>query len=473
MIVVYGLCLLMVVLLVRTIMFRPNEEHFEKTEAVKLDEEKIIERFRTLLQHKTVSDLNPELMDMTVFKAFQESLVDLYPKIHETCERKLIDPAGILYKWEGKSSDKPVVLMSHYDVVPAEESQWDEPPFDAVIKEGYIWARGTLDTKCSLLSVMESVEHLIEEGYQPKNDIYMSFGGDEEINGASAMEIVKYLKANGIRPALVLDEGGVVLEGVFPGVNKPTALIGVGEKGYLDLELTFNSSGGHSSAPPSKSMTAEIGRLLVNVEQKKMKATITPPIKEMFNRLGRHSSFMYRMVFGNLWLFSPLLKLLFTKQGGQMNALIRTTSTTTKLGGSKAFNVMPPVGKVGINTRILNTETIDDVTNYLIGLTDYEVKAEDRGSREASPISPTDCDSFKILEKTIKDIWPESAVSPYLMIAGTDSRHFHEISNHVYRFAPMFITKEELDTIHSNNERIKIQTVLESVEFYIKLVRQL
>lgn len=473
MIVLYGLCLLIAVLIIRAIMFKPKEETFEQTDAVDIDNQAVIERFRTLLKHKTVSNLNPELMDMKVFKAFKDSLVELYPKIHETCERKFIGHTGILYKWTGKSSGKPVVLMSHYDVVPAEENQWDKPPFEAIMDDEYIWARGTLDTKCSLLSVMESVEHLINEGYTPENDIYMSFGGDEEVNGASAMEIVKYLKDQNIRPDLVLDEGGVVLEGVFPGVDKPTALIGVGEKGYLDLELTFNSPGGHSSAPPSKSMTAEMGKLLVNVEKKKMKATITAPIKEMFDRLGRHSSFTYRLIFGNLWLFSPLLKMLFTKQGGQMNALIRTTSTTTKLEGSKAFNVMPPVGKVGINSRILNTESIKDVTNYLTGLTEHDVKIEDRGSREASPVSPTDCESFKVLEKTIKDIWPESVVSPYLMIAGTDSRHFHEISDHVYRFAPMFITKEELNTIHSNNERIKIKSVLESVQFYIKLVRKL
>ncbi len=467
------LSLFIVFLLIRALLFQPKDMSSEQTPPEVLNEEQIIENFRNLLRHKTVSHIDKNQMDMAEFTAFQESLVSLYPEVHEACTCEHLGDTGILYKWAGKTQDSPVVLMAHYDVVPAEETAWDVPPFKAAVIDGVVWGRGTLDTKCTLLSVMESAEHLIKEGFVPNHDIYFSFAGDEEVSGESAPAIVAHLKNKGVKPYMVLDEGGVIVEGVFPGVEKQTAMIGVGEKGYIDMEVLFASKGGHASAPPRHGITGAMGKLMSDLENRTMKPVFTEPVLEMFNRLGRHSSFGYKIIFANMWLFKPVLKILFKKQGGQMNAVIRTTTAVTVLEGSNAYNVLPPKGTIGINARVLNTDTMDSTIKHISSLVKTPHNIQVLNGREASPTSPIQSGAFEILEKVILDMWPEAVVAPYLMTGGTDSRHFHAICENVLRFAPMEITKEELNLIHSNNERIRVKTVLKCVEYYIKLIRRL
>ncbi len=465
---------LLAILLIRAVLFKPIPASVTQTPKESLNEEEIIEHFQELLRHKTVSNIDKAKMDMDAFRSFQQSLVRLYPQIHQACTWEYLGDTGILYHWRGEKNDDPVVLMSHYDVVPAEASAWEVPPFEGKVIDDVVWGRGTLDTKCTLLSVMESAEHLIREGFVPSQDIYFSFSGDEEVSGESAPAIVQHLKEKGVQPQMVLDEGGVLIkDGIFPGVNKPTAVIGVGEKGYIDLEVQFESQGGHASAPPRHGITGAMGRLMSDLEEKTMNPAFMAPVLEMFDRLGRHSTFGYKVIFANMWLFKPLLALLFKKQGGQMNALIRTTTAVTVLEGSKAYNVLPPKGKVGINARILNTDTMDSTIQHISGFIKVPHKIQVLNGREASPISPIQSEAFKTLETTILDLWPEAVVSPYLMIAGTDSRHFHAICENVLRFAPMEINQAELNLIHSNNERIPVDSVLKCVECYIKLIRKL
>lgn len=465
--------LLLGVILVRTVLFQPKQVIKVSTENAKINEKEVVEHFSELIQLKTVSSIDTDEMDMAVFKTFQNKLDELYPVVTSTCHKELIGPTGILYRWKGKDSRQVTVLMSHYDVVPADATDWDKDPFSGLVEDGVIWGRGTIDTKVTLLGILESAEQLMTEGFIPEQDVYFSFTGDEETSGPSTPEIVATLKKRDIKPYLVIDEGGVVLKDVFPGVHKQTALVGIGEKGYLDIEITGTSSGGHSSAPPSKTLTGDMARLITNIEKKSMKSHLTPPVLEMFDRLGRHSTFLYRMIFGNIWLFSPLLKFMFHQQGGQMNALIRTTTAVTKMEGSNAFNVLPPKGIIGVNCRILNTDTVESTLSHLKSLTQTEFDYKKIELREASPITPTDTKQWQLMEEVIGDMWPEAVLSPYLMIAATDSRHYNLISEHVMRFAPTAITKEELNMIHSNNERIRMETVIECVQFYTKLIKRL
>lgn len=465
--------LLLGVILVRTLLFQPNQVIKVSTENAEIDEKKVVEHFSELIQLKTVSSINPDEMDMTVFKMFQNKLDELYPVVTSTCHKELIGPTGVLYRWKGKDSKQVTVLMSHYDVVPADATSWEKDPFSGLVEEGVIWGRGTIDTKVTLLGILESSEKLMTEGFIPEQDIYFSFTGDEETSGTTTPEIVETFNKRGINPYLVIDEGGVVLKDVFPGVSKQIALVGIGEKGYLDVEITGTSPGGHSSAPPSKTLTGDIARLITNIEKKSMKSHLTPPVLEMFDRLGRHSTLLYRIIFGNMWLFAPLLKLMFHKQGGQMNALIRTTTAVTKIEGSNAFNVLPPKGSIGVNCRILNTDTVESTLSHLKSLTQSEFEYTKIEVREASPITPTDSKQWQLMEEVIGDMWPEAVLSPYLMIAATDSRHYNLISEHVMRFAPISLTEDELNMIHSNNERIRTETVIECVQFYTKLIKRL
>lgn len=431
-----------------------------------------IARFQELIRVKTISYNDPEKIDYAAFKQFEATLEKLYPSIHAACQKTHHGRTGILFHLKGREAGAPIVLMSHYDVVPVNEELWTVPAFDALIKEDAIWGRGTLDTKGTLFAVMESVEEKLEQGFVPKNDIYLSFSGDEEISGDSAPSIVRYLKSIGIEPALVLDEGGAVVEDVFPGLKKPCALIGVGEKGYLDISITLEGQGGHSSAPPAQTLVTRLAKVLIQLEKNPLQAHFTPPVSDMFKTLGKESDGVYKFIFKHLNIFAPVLKWYFTKQGGEMNAMIRTTIAPTKMTGSKAFNVMPPVASIGLNLRILGTDKIDDVIAHIkkvSGEPDLIVEVHER--REASPDSPSDSLGFNNVKNAIEAIWPNAVVSPYLMLAGSDSRHFCEVSKNVLRFSAMALSKTERGLIHSNDERITIKGLLEAVDFYKALLK--
>lgn len=434
----------------------------------------IASRLSQMIQCETVSYNDLEKIEFKRFDDFKALLSELYPEIHKICERSFHGRTGILYRWAGKSNQEVTVLMSHYDVVPCNASLWTKPPFSGKIEDGYVWGRGTLDTKGTLCGIMEAAEALIGEGYSPENDVYFSFSGDEEISGPSAPAIVKYLKAAGIKPALVLDEGGAIVENVFPGVSKPVAVIGTGEKGYLDLRLVMEGKGGHASAPPAHSLVGSLAKAVVKLEEKPFKAHLTQPVLEMFKTLGRHSTLSYRVIFANLWLFMPLLKVLFTKQGGEMNALIRTTTAITKMEGSKAYNVLPPYAEIGMNLRLMPNDTVASAKKYVedtIGNPDIKVEVVE--SREASPISPTGSKGWHQVGEAIHETWENVIVSPYLMLAASDSRHFCEISDHVLRFSAMPLSKEERGLIHGNDERIKIENLVSTVRFYKNLIGKL
>lgn len=468
------LALLIAVLLVRTAAFKPKEEPAPEALEVKFDHDKAIDNFVAMIQCKTVSSRNPELQDDKEFERFRELLKKRYPNIHKTCKMERIGPSGILYHWKGKSDKEPAVLMSHYDVVPADEAAWQNPPFDGLIKDGVLWGRGTLDTKGTLLGVVESVETLIGEGFVPQNDIYLSFAGDEEIAGPSAPAIVDELEKRGIRPALVVDEGGAVVEGVFPGVKQPCALIGVGEKGMMDLEFTVKSSGGHASAPPKHGPLGMVSQAVVDVENHPFPARLTPPVAGMFDTLGRYSGFAMRLVFANLWLFLPLLKKMGTKLGNEFNAMLRTTCAFTMAEASKATNVLPPQAKIVANLRLVGGDTPASAIEYIRGvIKNDKIELSEMYGMNPSIASDTDSEGYAKLKKAIRQTWGDAIVSPYLMVACSDSRHFCRISDKVMRFSAMALSSEERGLIHGHNERIPVDKALTTIEFYLRLVKQL
>ena len=466
-----------IVVLIRGLMFKPSYSNSVAVEPVGIEDPStqasIVQRFQDMIRVKTISYQDRSKIDVEAFEAFKHVLEKNYPNIHKTCTREFHGDSGILYHWKGRTGGDPVVLMSHYDVVPVNEELWTKPPFGAVLENGVIWGRGTLDTKGTLCGVVEAVEKLIGEGFVPECDFYLSFSGDEEISGNSAPSNVAVLKSRGIKPKLVLDEGGAVVENVFPGVKRPAALIGVGEKGYMDVVLEMSGKGGHASAPPAHTLVGSLANAVVKLEKHPFKAEISPAVKEMFERMGRHSTFTYRLIFANLWCFGPLLKWLFTKQGGEMNALIRTTIAPTVMEGSKAFNVMPPKAQVGLNLRLMRTDTIESAIAHIEKvIDDPEIKVSSPHSHNASPISKTESDGWDKVEKAIRGTWKDTIVSPYLMLAASDSRHYCEISDHVLRFSAMTLSLEERGLIHSNDERITVKALMETVGFYIRLIKQ-
>ena len=463
----------LLVLLIRTAMFRPKKEEIIRSEAVVLDGEKAVSDLAEMIRCRTVSDKERENEDEGEFEKFKALLPTLFPTVYEKCTVEYPSDRSILIRWEGASHDAPTVLMSHYDVVSVVEEDWEKPPFDGILENGLLWGRGTLDTKGTLNGILQSAEALIKSGFVPKNDVYFAFGGDEEINGYGAKTIVSLFQERGITPGLVVDEGGAVVENVFPGVTKPCALIGIAEKGMLNAQYLIKTSGGHASSPAPHTPIGRLSKACVNVENHPFKFHITKPAFAMFDTLGRHSTFLYRMIFANLWCFSPVLDMITRKSGGELNALMRTTVAFTQMEGSKGMNVIPPMARMVSNSRLLDGETVESAVAYLqktVGDPDITVSAIE--GTNPSVISRTDSDGYARVASAVAETWQGSIVSPYLMVACSDSRHWGVISDNVYRFSAMALSKEERATIHGNNEKIPVGTVVKTVEFYTRLLRK-
>ncbi|MBR2340327.1 MAG: M20/M25/M40 family metallo-hydrolase [Clostridia bacterium] len=461
------------VVVVRTLMFKPTPCEKKQYETLEFDGDKAVNDLAEMIKCKTVSSNDKSLEDEAEFDKFKALLPKLFPNIHEKCEFEAVGDRGLLYRYKGESSDAPTVLMAHFDVVSVEQDKWDKPAFDAIIEDGVMWGRGTLDTKGTLNGAMQALEKLISEGFVPKNDIYLAFAGDEEINGHGAPMIVDLFEDRGITPGLVFDEGGAVVQNVFPGVKAPCALIGIAEKGMLNLEFSYSGNGGHASSPKPHTPVGILSSACVAVENHPFKFTVTKPAKAMFNTLARHSSFAYRMIFANLWLFGGILNMICKKSGGELNALMRTTCAFTQMEGSKGMNVIPPSAKMVANLRLIGGETTDSAMEYIRRVIDNEdIKLTKINGMNPSVISRTDCEAWERVCDAVQGTWQDAIVSPYLMVACSDSRHWGRISDRVYRFSAMALSSEERSTIHGNNERVPLETVKKTVEMYLRLIKK-
>lgn len=461
------------VILIRTLAFTPKENVKAFEEEISFDGDKAVENLRELVRCKTVSYKDSSLEDNGEFQKLIAKLPYLYPNVFSTCSFEELPDRALLFKWEGKKHNKPTVLMAHYDVVPVIEELWEKPPFEAILEDGVLWGRGTLDTKVTFNGVLYSADCLIAEGFIPENDIYFAFSGGEEVNGNGAVNLVDYFEENNITPALVVDEGGAVVRNVFPGVKGACGLIGIAEKGMMDVEYSCKSAGGHASAPKPHSPVPELSKACIRLENKPFKSHITKPVAQMFDTLGRNSTFLYRMIFANLWVFSPVLDILCKKSGGELNALMRTTVAFTQMRGSAATNVIPPTASIVSNIRLNPNDNMDTALEYLkktVANDKIEIKL--LHGMNPSRVSETNCDAWNKVASAVASTWRGCLVSPYLMVQCSDSRHYGRISDKVYRFSAMDLTSEERATIHGNNERIRVETVKSAVEFYIRLIKQ-
>ena len=460
------------ILVARALLFVPRKQEAVPAADAAVNESRAVDNFQAMIRCRTISYDDRSLQDEREFEKFRALLDERYPLIAKTCEKHRIGPAGVVYHWKGEGSADPWVLMSHYDVVPVEESMWSVEPFGAQLRDGAIWGRGTVDTKSTLLGVMEAAETLLKQGFRPRGDIYMAFGGDEELSGASAQEIVKWFEKQNLHP-IVIDEGGAIVEGIFPGVSAPAAVVGTGEKGITNISFTIEGKGGHASTPPPHTPAGVMAMAIAAVESKPFQPVMVPPVAEMFDTLGRHASFGMKLIFVNLWCFKPLLYALAAVKGGELNAMIRTTCAFTKMEGGAAWNVIPPKVTAGANLRLLNQTPAQAVRELEKKIKNPQVKVEIALGTTPSPYSRTQGQGWEALGQSIRQTWPGVIVSPYLMMAASDSRHYADISDRVYRFSPMEMPAEIRRTIHGHDERIPVKTLVKTVEFYVRLIQKI
>ncbi len=477
------LCGLLAVLICRTLAFRPKAEPAAQADdAEHPDVERAAAALSAMIRCRTVSSFDPSAVqegraarnpaDEAEFRRLRALLPELYPCVHQALELHSVGESGLLYRWRGRREGGATVLMAHYDVVPADETLWRQPPFEGRVVEGVLWGRGALDTKQTLCGILEAAEALLAEGFTPERDVYLSFSGDEEVSGPTAPAIAAWLAQRGVRPALVLDEGGAVVTGAFPGVSQPTAVIGTGEKGSLVVELSVSGKGGHASAPGANAPLTALLSVIRRIEKKPFPMRLTPAALGMLDALGRRSTPLYRLLFGNLWLFSPVLNLVCRARRGEMDALVRTTCAFTIVQGGDAANVIPAQARAVANLRLLPGDTPQRALARLRRVAACpQLQMKVHYSQEASPHAPASGEAWERVRAAVRAAWPQAAVSPYLMLAASDSRHFCGICACVYRFSAVAMDAELRGGIHGVDERIPLAELARMLVFFRRMLR--
>ncbi len=427
---------------------------------------------QALVRIPTVSHRDPERVDTAAFDELLAELERRFPLIHARLPLTRVDTHGLLFHWAGASADRPVVLMAHLDVVPV-EGEWRHPAFGADVVDGHIWGRGTLDDKGCLVGICAAVEGLLADDFTPAQDVWLSFGCNEEVSGTSAALAVEELRARKVEPWFVLDEGGAVASEAFPGVSAPVGVIGVTEKGVTSVELRVEGRGGHASTPSRMGPTARIARAVTRLDRSPMTPSVPAPTIELFRRIGAAGPLLLRPLLANAPRLKPLLTQALLAAGPESAAMTRTTFAITTLSGSPALNVIAATAKAGVNIRIMVGDTVAGVLEHVkTVINDDRVHIDVIEQSEPSPISPMD-DAFELLENTITEVFPEAVPAPYVMMAATDSRFFCAISERVYRFAPLRMTKAQRESIHSYDEHLGVEAFLDGVRWYRRLLERL
>ncbi|HYR96476.1 MAG TPA: M20 family peptidase [Candidatus Binatus sp.] len=471
------LAALALVLVANTLRFESRQMAVEPLAPMALDGDVPL-RLAAALRFRTVSHQDPAELDGKQFAGLRRWLEKSFPRVHRALSREAVAEHSALFTWTGRERDlPPVLLLAHLDVVPVDpvtQTAWTHPPFAGEIADGWIWGRGAMDDKAAVVGLFEAVERLLAGGFVPRRTFLLAFGHDEEVGGGhGAVAIARLLGERKVSPLFVLDEGLAVTEGIFGDVPAPVALIGIAEKGYLSVELTVASEGGHSSTPPRETAVGILSAAIHALEQHPARAELVGPARRLFEFIGPETGFATRLALANLWLFGPLVRSRLAASPAS-DALIRTTTAPTMLEGSVKENVLPARARGVVNFRIRPGETVASVLEHVrTTVADARVRIAALGPTmsEPSPESHVDSSGFAAVARTIRQVFPGAVVAPSLVLGATDSRHYAALSADVYRFLPFRVRPDDMRRPHGIDERIGVEDYRDAVRFYTQLIR--
>jgi carboxypeptidase PM20D1 len=468
-----ALLIIIAVVLFKTFTFKSKQPDIATIPAPGIAPE-ALQHLQDAIKFRTISYGDHSLFDSTQFNAFHGFLKTSYPLVHERLSLKVIAGYSLLYKWEGSDASlAPYVLMAHQDVVPIEEASkdlWTVDPFEGTVKQDSIWGRGACDDKINLIGIMEGVEKLLKENFQPKRTVYLAFGHDEEIGGTGAQAIAAELKSQNVNADLVIDEGGIVTMDKVPGMTKPVALVGTSEKGYLSLELKVEKNGGHSSMPEKETALDILTKAVVTLRQHPFAAHFTPSTEGFIDYVGPEMPFLQKMVFANTWIFKKVVLSIYQSSPGG-NALVTTTMVPTIMHAGMKDNVVPTTVTATFNFRTLPGDDSETVISYVKKVIDDDrvtVTLLGGFASEPTDITSTDGPGYKVVDETVHKVFPETVSAPFMMIGGTDSRHMDGVSKNIIKFSPM------IDPVgfHGIDERVSLKSYQDTLWFFETLLRQ-
>jgi carboxypeptidase PM20D1 len=479
---VAGVVALLGVMVGRTMMVPAPAAPAVASALVAVDETTAAARLSGAVRFATVSYASGAPIDTAAFLGFHAFLATSFPKVHATLQRETVSGLSLVYTWKGRDTTAaPVVLMGHMDVVPVPEQnlkEWTHAPFSGDVADGYVWGRGTMDDKVTVLAILEAVEDMLTRGVQPARTVYLTFGHDEEVGGRfGARAIVDTLVARGVKPALVIDEGGVMTEGAVPGVQGMAAVVGIAEKGYLSLRLTAKAQGGHSSMPTSRTAVGALSRAVAALEANPFPSQLDGPARGMLEAMTPYLPFTRKLVFANLWLTKPLVTSVL-RETPSTAAMIHTTTSPTMLSAGIKDNVLPPEASAVVNFRIRPGETQQSViarVNEVIADSMVIVTPTDSARVDPSPVSDPNGAAFQLIASTVRGMVPGQSVPvlPYLVVGGTDAKYWGPHSSNVFRFLAVPLGDGDMSRIHGVNERMSVKGYATAVTFFAQLLSNL
>ena len=463
------LVLLVLIAVVRTLVSPRKTSNYQPPQTDEAEALRLAGKLSKMIQVDTTSHAGGD--DPARFRAFHKTLAELFPRVFSQLEKTEID-GNLLFYWKGRSREKPILLMSHQDVVPA-EGAWSHAPFSGDIADGKVWGRGASDTKCSVMAFFEAAEQLLAEGYTPPTDVYLASSCTEEWAGDGAPKLVAELQRRGVELFLVCDEGGAIISEPIGGIPGNFAMVGVFEKGKADVKFTARSTGGHASAPTANTPIARLSAFVTDVEKHApFRKKFLPEVTAMFTRLAPYAPFGLRLVMGNLWLFAPLMKAVLPRVSAQAGAMLRTTIAFTMQSGSDAYNVLPQEATLGANMRFIPHQGEQESLAIIRRLAEkHGLEMEVVHTNDYSEPVDIHGEAFRQVERVIGETFPGLPVSPYVMTGATDAHFYQEICDSCVRFAPVIYGPEQMKGMHGINENIEYSCLPGAVDFYKNLIR--